>query len=91
MSGAEHDRMNAFGEDESKRKEWAGFVRMMGDAGGAPSLAEVVGLVGEFLEPVLAARAGAPGSRWPVGGPWTSAAAGVVGDPQDSSAEPNSP
>lgn len=61
---------DAFGEDESKRKQWAGFIRKMGDAGGAPSLAEVVGLVRAFLEPVLASRACPLETRWPPGGPW---------------------
>lgn len=62
---------DAFGLDESKRKQWAGFVRRMGDAASSPPLAEVVGLVRAFLEPVMASHEDARGRRWPAGGPWT--------------------
>jgi len=72
---------DAFGEDESKRKQWAGFIRKMGDAGGAPSLAEVVGLVREFLEPVLAPCADMLEARWPAGGPWIPCSDGEIDAP----------
>lgn len=61
---------DSFAEDESKQKQWAGFIRKMGDARGTPSLAEVVVLVRAFLEPVLITSSGTASARWPTGGPW---------------------
>lgn len=61
---------DSFAEDESNQKQWAGFIRKMGDARGTPSLAEVVELVRAFLEPVLIAASDSGAERWPAGGPW---------------------
>jgi len=61
---------DSFAEDESKQKQWAGFMRKMGDARGTPALAEVVGLVRAFLEPVIITASDTGADRWPAGGPW---------------------
>lgn len=63
---------DSFAEDDSKQKQWAGFMRKMGDARGTPSLADVVELVRAFLEPVLIAASDIVADRWPEGGPWIS-------------------
>lgn len=61
----------AFGEDEAKQQQWAGFIRKMGDVGSAPSLPETVELVRAFLEPVLMAASDTKAEVWPAGGPWS--------------------
>ena len=63
---------DAFAEDESKQRQWAGFIRKMGDMSGTPPLTEVVSLVRVFLEPVLVPRDEMADWRWHAGGPWTS-------------------
>ena len=60
---------DSFAEDGSKQTQWAGFIRKMGNVG-TPSLAEVVGLVREFLEPVIIAASDTGADRWPAGGSW---------------------
>ncbi|GMV70192.1 MAG: nucleotidyl transferase AbiEii/AbiGii toxin family protein [Leptolyngbya sp. PLA2] len=62
---------DAFANDDSKRKQWAGFIRKMGDVGATRPLAEVVELVRTFLEPVLVPLSDTDAARWPAGGPWS--------------------
>lgn len=61
----------SFTEDESERKQWAGFTRKMTvDARGTPPLAGVVGLVQAFLEPLLIAMSDPGANSRPAGWPW---------------------
>ena len=63
---------DTFAEDESKQKQWTGFIRKMGDMSSTPSLTDVVSLVRVFIEPVLVPRDEMAGWHWHAGGPWTS-------------------
>lgn len=62
-----------FGEDPARAQQWRGFLRRARLAPEACSLAEAIGRIRVFLEPLLAAVSlGRPWERrWPPGGPWT--------------------
>lgn len=62
-----------FGEDPARAQQWRGFLRRAPLAPEAGSLADAVGRIRVFLEPLLAAVSlGWPWERrWPPGGPWT--------------------
>ena len=66
----------AFGDDDIKRRQWAGFLRKMkasSSTSAAPDLADVIITVREFLLPILnTAGAESAAGEWPPGGPWRS-------------------
>jgi hypothetical protein len=62
----------AYANDRAKNAQWTAFARRVRLRDGPRELKEAIGLLREFLLPVVeAARQGkAFGSHWPQGGPW---------------------
>ncbi len=52
MSEAERDPERARAADETKRRQWDGFIRKIGAMGSVPPFEEVVRSVRVFLGPV---------------------------------------
>lgn len=61
---------DAFSADDSKQRQWEGFIKRIGAPSSAPSLQEVVRELRDFLGPVLIDALGVQGARWTAGGPW---------------------
>lgn len=59
-----------FAGDDAKQRQWAAFIRKMGDGHETPMLDEVVEQIRLFLEPVILLEDSLGREVWQPGGPW---------------------
>jgi len=59
-----------FAGDDAKQRQWAAFIRKMGDGHETPMLGEVVEQIRLFLEPVVLSASSSGSENWQPGGPW---------------------
>ena len=62
-----------FAGDAAKQRQWAAFIRKIGDGHETPMLGEVVGQIRSFLAPVILRADSSDNEDWLPGGPWMPA------------------
>ena len=62
-----------FARDDAKQRQWAAFIRKIGDGHETPMLGEVVEQIRLFLEPVILRVDSSGSGVWQPGGPWMPA------------------